>query len=80
MKAHEPHVVLCDIAMPHEDGFAFMRWIREEGRAVPVLAITAFGGGNNEERVLGAGFMGYIRKPVEPSDLTRAVAGAVTSA
>ena len=77
MKANAPQVVLCDIAMPHEDGFAFIRWIREQGRAVPVLAITAFGGENNEERVLAAGFAGYVRKPVEPSDLTRAVAGAI---
>lgn len=44
---------------------------------MPILAITAFGGENDEERVLAAGFRGYIRKPVEPAELTRLVAAAL---
>ncbi|HET7436841.1 MAG TPA: ATP-binding protein, partial [Thermoanaerobaculia bacterium] len=75
-----PNVVLCDIAMPHEDGFVFIEWMRKQARAIPVVAITAFGGENDEERVMAAGFASYIRKPVEPSDLSRAVAGAARRA
>lgn len=69
-----PDVVLCDIAMPHEDGFAFIRWIQQEARAIPVVAITAFGGETDEARARAAGFADYVRKPIEPSDLSRAVA------
>jgi signal transduction histidine kinase/DNA-binding response OmpR family regulator len=73
-----PDVILCDIAMPHEDGFAFIAWMRSVRwpRRVPVLAITAFGRPDDELRVRQAGFDGYIRKPVEPEALTEAVAAA----
>jgi signal transduction histidine kinase len=73
-----PDVILCDIAMPHEDGFAFIAWLRSMRwpRRVPVLAITAFGRPDDELRVREAGFDGYIRKPVEPDALTEAVASA----
>ncbi|HEX7831347.1 MAG TPA: ATP-binding protein, partial [Thermoanaerobaculia bacterium] len=74
-------LVLCDLAMPHEDGFEFMRWMREDPAAakVPVYAITAFGREHHdEERVYEAGFAGFIRKPVEPDALLRIVAEAVS--
>jgi PAS domain S-box-containing protein len=76
--AEPPDVVLCDIAMPHEDGYAFIRWLRADSAAqqLPVIAISAFGRENEEDRVRTAGFSGFIRKPVEPEDLARAVAGA----
>jgi PAS domain S-box-containing protein len=68
-------LVLCDIAMPDEDGFAFLHWMRagEPRKHVPVVAITAFGRNEDEEQILTSGFDGYIRKPVEPERLTRAV-------
>jgi PAS domain S-box-containing protein len=74
-----PDVVLCDIAMPGEDGYAFVRWIRsiDWPRYVPVLAITAFGGSDDEQRAARGGFDGYVRKPIDPERLTKAVAGVV---
>jgi CheY-like chemotaxis protein len=75
-----PDLVLCDLAMPHEDGYAFIRWMRDTHATphIPVIAISAFGRENEEGRVRTAGFDGYIRKPVEPADLVRAVAEAAT--
>ncbi|HEV7765117.1 MAG TPA: ATP-binding protein, partial [Thermoanaerobaculia bacterium] len=74
-----PDVILCDIAMPHEDGYAFIAWMRSVRwpRRVPVLAITAFGRPDDELRVRQAGFDGYVRKPVEPEVLAEAVASAI---
>jgi CheY-like chemotaxis protein len=76
--AELPDVVLCDLAMPHEDGYAFLRWLRADAdaRQLPVIAISAFGHESEEERVRAAGFSGFIRKPVQPEDLARAVAAA----
>jgi CheY-like chemotaxis protein/two-component sensor histidine kinase len=70
-----PDLVLCDIAMPHEDGFAFIEWFRSQPwtESIPVLAITAFGRPEDEERIIAAGFAGYIRKPVDPTELVRVV-------
>lgn len=71
-----PDVILCDIAMPHADGYSFIRWFRSVpwARRIPVVAVTAFGRPDDRDRVLSAGFDGYLRKPVESGALARVVA------
>jgi signal transduction histidine kinase len=71
-----PHVVVSDIAMPTDDGYAFVERLRalgtEEG-ATPVIALTAFAGPQDRERALDAGFDAYISKPVSASELVALV-------
>ncbi len=65
-----PDVIVSDIAMPEEDGFALIRKIRDErSLTMPVIAMTAFGHAADRERILAAGFTRYLKKPVEPGDL-----------
>jgi CheY-like chemotaxis protein len=75
----KPDVVVSDIAMPSEDGYWLMDQIRklpdDRGGKIPALALTAFRTEHNEERALAAGFQSYARKPVDPSELCRLVAG-----
>ena len=72
-----PDVIVCDIAMPEEDGYAFVRELRANPEAgiasLPVIALTAFGRAEDQESALGSGFDDYLKKPVEPSDLANAV-------
>jgi CheY-like chemotaxis protein len=75
-----PEVVVSDLAMPGEDGFTLLRRIREaegDGAHVPVLALTAFGREEDQERVLAAGFARHLRKPIDPNQLVHAVADTV---
>ena len=55
-----PGVVLCDIAMPDEDGYSFIRHMRAlglgRGGAVPALALTALASDDDRRRALSAGF------------------------
>jgi CheY-like chemotaxis protein len=70
--AISPHVVVCDLAMPEEDGFAFLRAVRAlpaSANATPVIALTAFGRPEDRQRVLAAGFNAYLKKPVDPQEL-----------
>ncbi len=64
-----PDVLLCDIAMPVEDGFDFIRKIRTlsaaNGGETPALALTALAGEHNRVRALAEGFQMYLVKPVE---------------
>jgi two-component system CheB/CheR fusion protein len=73
-----PDVVLCDIAMPGEDGYTFIRRMRAlgfgRGGAVPALALTALAGEEDRRRALSAGFQMHVSKPVDMNRLTRAVA------
>jgi PAS domain S-box-containing protein len=78
-----PGVVLTDLAMPGEDGFALLLAMRTAfaGRGeVPVIAITAYGSPERQARALEAGFDRYLTKPIDPLELTSAVAAAARRA
>jgi CheY-like chemotaxis protein len=64
---------VCDIAMPGEDGYDFVRRLREGGQRVPVIALTAFGRLEDRESVLAGGFDAYLKKPVDPVRLATTV-------
>jgi CheY-like chemotaxis protein len=73
-------VVVSDIAMPGADGYWLVREMRQledpRARALPVLAVTAFGREHFRARVLAAGFVDHLEKPVDPEALCLAVARA----
>jgi protein-histidine pros-kinase len=75
-----PDVVVSDIAMPVEDGYVFLRRLRESGNsrltAVPTVAVTAHARAEDRERALAAGFQAYVSKPVPPEHLVDVVARA----
>jgi CheY-like chemotaxis protein len=73
-----PDVVLCDIGMPTEDGYAFIRRVRAlgpaRGGAVPAVALTAYAREEDRAAALEAGFDAHLAKPVEPAELAALVA------
>lgn len=70
-----PDVVITDIGMPDDDGFALLRAIRDIHHIrIPVAALTAYGTEQDRRRVMGAGFAEYVVKPADPVDLLRLVA------
>jgi PAS domain S-box-containing protein len=74
-EASTPDVVICDLAMPEEDGFVFLREIRalpSEANATPVIALTAFGRPEDRVQALAAGFTDYLKKPIQPEELVAA--------
>ena len=72
-----PAVVVCDIAMPAEDGYTFIKELRsrppERGGATPAAALTAYARPEDRERALAAGYQVHIVKPADPVELARAV-------
>ena len=76
LHAKPPDVVVCDLAMPIEDGFAFIRALRALGGPLsrtPVVALTAFGRPEDRRHALAAGFDAYLKKPIEPAELVETV-------
>ncbi|HEX8170653.1 MAG TPA: GAF domain-containing protein [Thermoanaerobaculia bacterium] len=72
----EPQIVVCDIAMPDEDGYVFLREVRARPdglRTTPILALTAFGRPEDRLLALNAGFDAYLKKPVDPAELAQSV-------
>lgn len=72
-RGEPPDVVVSDIGMADEDGYALIRRIRALpaplGGGVPTVAITAYAQAADRDRVLGAGFDHYLTKPIEPNAL-----------
>ena len=73
VKGHPPDLLLSDIEMPDESGYALMGRIRalapEEGGTVPAAAMTAHGSREDKDRALAAGFDRHFPKPFQPADL-----------
>ena len=75
-----PELVLMDIQLPGQDGFALLRRIRQSPfSALRVVALTAHAMTGDRERALEAGFDGYITKPIDirnfPTQVSRALTG-----
>ncbi len=73
-----PDLIVSDIGMPEEDGYALIRQVRalpvEKGGSIPAAALTAYARADDRRRALVAGFMMHIPKPVEPAELITVVA------
>ena len=64
-------LILMDMQMPVMDGLTATRAIRqsEQGRTLPILAMTANAFGEDRQRCLDAGMNDHVAKPVDPSNL-----------
>ncbi len=76
LEQFDPHVIVSDIGMPEKDGYALIREIRQRigAKNVPAIALTAFARPEDRRRSLLAGYQVHIAKPVDPHELTAAVA------
>lgn len=63
-----PDVIISDISMPEEDGYSFIKKVRNlpGKKSIPAIALTAFASSNDEKKVLAAGFQKYHTKPFQP--------------
>jgi PAS domain S-box-containing protein len=70
----KPDVIVSDIGMPDEDGYAFIRSVRARGGRMPAIALTAYASQQDAQRAFVAGFQKHVTKPVEPARLVSVVA------
>lgn len=63
----QPSVIVLDIMMPGLDGFEVMSLLRKrpEAREVPVIACTSMRGSDAEARAREAGFVSWLKKPLD---------------
>ncbi|WP_260498765.1 ATP-binding protein [Aquabacterium sp. J223] len=76
--AIRPSIVISDIGMPGQDGYAFIEALRARERdqnrpAVPAIALTAFARVEDRMKALTKGFQMHVPKPVEPAELLAVV-------
>jgi CheY-like chemotaxis protein len=70
-----PDLLLSDIGMPGEDGYALIQHVRStpELAKIPAIALTAYAGVIDQARALAAGFETHMAKPIEAATLARVV-------
>jgi two-component system cell cycle response regulator DivK len=69
-------LILMDIQLPDMDGMAATRILKAnpQTRDIPVIALTASAMKGDRERIMEAGFDGYIEKPIRYKDFLSEVA------
>jgi CheY-like chemotaxis protein len=75
-----PDVLLSDIEMPGEDGYALIRKVRgrsDRTARIPAVAVTAYARADDRARALREGFDNHIAKPVDPPELAAVVTMAL---
>jgi signal transduction histidine kinase/ActR/RegA family two-component response regulator len=81
IKESRPDVIVSDIAMPGEDGYALLVRIRaldsDHARLIPAIAITAYAREEDRQRALSSGFQDYLTKPVELAQLISIISNLV---
>jgi PAS domain S-box-containing protein len=78
VRRFRPDILVSDIGMPGEDGYSFMRRLRElradDGGHIPSIALTAYARPQDRTKALAAGFTTHLGKPADPMDLVAAIA------
>lgn len=67
-QVQRPDLILCDIQLLGIDGYEVMRRLRchQDLAHIPVIAVTALAMVGDRDKVLAAGFNGYLSKPIDP--------------
>lgn len=68
-------LIICDVQMPGVDGYEVARRLKKDPmlHRIPLVAVTALAMVGDREKVLNAGFDGYIDKPIVPEKFVRQV-------
>ena len=77
-----PNLIIMDIQLPNVSGVDLIVQLKADYalRDIPVLAVTAYAGKGDEERIRDAGAEGYLAKPVSIGPFMAAVKGLVEKA
>ncbi|HCF29816.1 MAG TPA: histidine kinase, partial [Cyanobacteria bacterium UBA11049] len=78
----KPDLLVSDIGMPGEDGYALIRKIRElepeTGGRIPSVALTGYARVEDYREALAAGFQLHVAKPIRAAELIAVVASLTT--
>ena len=74
-----PDLIIMDIQMPHVTGYEIILELKaDEGlRTIPVMAVTAYAGREDEERIRAAGADAYVSKPISLARFMEAVGALI---
>lgn len=74
-----PDLIVMDIQMPHVTGYELILELKadDELKGIPVMAVTAYAGREDEERIRAAGADAYVSKPISLARFMDAVGALI---
>lgn len=77
--AFAPELIIMDIHLPHVSGLDLITALKadETLRHVPIMAVTAYAGKGDEDRIRGAGAEAYVSKPISVMKFIETVNGLI---
>ncbi|MBY0520268.1 MAG: response regulator [Sphingomonas sp.] len=65
-RAFQPDLIITDIQLPHMTGYELIAQLKSDAalRAIPIMAVTAYAGRDDEDRIRAAGADAYVSKPI----------------
>ncbi|HEX7656415.1 MAG: response regulator [Sphingomonas sp.] len=62
----DPELIIMDIQMPHVSGYELIEALKADDvlRRIPIIAVTAYAGRDDEDRIRAAGADAYVSKPI----------------
>jgi two-component system cell cycle response regulator DivK len=76
-RAFRPDLIVMDIQMPYVTGFELIVALKADPELaeVPVMAVTAYAGRDDEDRIRAAGAAAYVSKPISLAKFMEVVGG-----
>ena len=78
-RAFAPDLIIMDIQLPHVSGIELIETLKadEALKPIPIMAVTAYAGRGDEERIRAAGAEAYVSKPIAVMKFIEAVGALV---
>jgi CheY-like chemotaxis protein len=75
-------VIICDVHLPGVDGYEVAQYLKKHPvlRQIPLVAVTALAMVGDREKLLAAGFDGYIDKPIDPERFVKQIEAFIKNA
>ncbi|MEM8602399.1 MAG: response regulator transcription factor [Cyanobacteria bacterium P01_H01_bin.121] len=82
LEQSQPDMIICDVMMPEMDGYAFVKYVRDNSATdrIPVLFLSAKGQSQDRVKGLSTGADVYMVKPFEPEELVAQVESSLRQA
>lgn len=74
-QSERPDLVVCDIQLPVLDGYQVAKALKSDRAlaSIPLVAVTALAMVGDRDRIVAAGFDGYISKPITPETFVQQI-------
>ncbi len=75
LEGNQPHLIICDIQMPNQNGYEFLEKVRQRGytKHTPVIMLSAQDASKERIKCYRLGAQDYLTKPFNPEELEEIV-------